>query len=565
MGERYGLCPNVGNCSVADTRRRTELTGTGDEKCAECGRILIVMTAPIGSSGSSGKGLNLPLIGGAVGALAAAGIAAFIFLGGNPAPPPAQTAVAKLSAPQPQSAQPVPASPAKSEQPKNLDLGPVPTPADNRLFNPVAKTDEAKIVLTVTGSNTIGAKLGPAWVVGMLTQKGYVDVKTIPQKDEEWLISAHKPNSPDLIGVAVRAHGSSTGFKDLIDAKTDLAMSSRPIDDKENDQLKSLGDMRSSASEHVVALDGLAVVLHRSNPIAKLSVSQVADLFSGKISNWSQIGGADLPVHVFARDNNSGTWDTFKSLVLAPRKLDLVKEAVRLEDSTELSNTVSRDAGAVGFIGLPYIGQTKAAAIFDGDALPLYPNSFTVATEDYPLARRLFLYTPSMSKNPYVIDLVSYALSKEGQEVATNLGFVGLNIDAVKATVVSEAPPDYVKYTQGSTRLSLNFRFRPGSTQLDNKALRDLDRLIDFIARNGGNRKSQVYLFGFTDNVGQPEANVALSKQRATVVAQELSSRGITPAQIIGFGPTLAVAANATPEGRERNRRVEVWIKQQAS
>lgn len=538
----------------------------GEDKCPECGRVLIVMTAPTGASNPGSKGLNLPIIGGAVAALAALGIAAFIFLG-NPSPSPSAMVSAQASPPSTAAQQivrsPTP-TPTKTEPAKNQDLSVVPTPANNRIINQVAaKTDEPKIVLTVAGSNTIGAKLGPAWVVGMLTQKGYVDVETEQQKDEEWLISGHKPNAADRIGVAVRAHGSSTGFKDLIDTKTDLAMSSRPVEDKEVDQLKAIGDMRSAANEHVVALDGLAIIMHRSNPLTKLSVGQVADLFSGKISNWSQIGGADLPVHVFARDNNSGTWDTFKSLVLAPRKLDLVKEAVRLEDSTELSNNVSGDAGAVGFIGLPYIGQTKAAAIFDGDALPLYPNSFTVATEDYPLARRLFLYTPSMSKNPYVIDLVSFALSKEGQEVATNLGFVGLNIDAVKAPVGAEAPADYVKYTQGSTRLSLNFRFRPGSTQLDNKALRDLDRLIDFIARNGGNRKSQVYLFGFTDNVGQADSNVALSKQRANVVGQELSSRGITPAQVIGFGPTLAVAANATPEGRERNRRVEVWIKQQ--
>ena len=108
---------------------------------------------------------------------------------------------------------------------------------------------------------------------------------------------------------------------------------------------------------------------------------------------------ADVPLKVFARDDKSGTFDTFAALVLQPSKLKLGPNTERIEDSETLANAVASDPGGIGFIGLPYVGATKALAVADGDSLPLLPNAFTVATEDYPLARRLFLYTPAVSKN----------------------------------------------------------------------------------------------------------------------------------------------------------------------
>lgn len=115
---------------------------------------------------------------------------------------------------------------------------------------------------------------------------------------------------------------------------------------------------------------------------------------------------------------------------------------------------------------------------------------------------------------------------------------------------------------QGGSRLSLNFRFNSGTFELDNKAQRDLERVIRFFEMNPGQR---AFLIGFSDSTGNPEHNRRLSLQRAGVVRDQLLARGINVADVHGLGDLAPVASNATPAGRERNRRVEVWVRGNAA
>ena len=108
--------------------------------------------------------------------------------------------------------------------------------------------------------------------------------------------------------------------------------------------------------------------------------------------------------------------------------------------------------------------------------------------------------------------------------------------------------------------MSVDFRFRTGSSQLDNKALDDLDRVITYLASPTA-RGKEVMLIGFADNTGNPKANEALSNERAKIVDRQFSSRGVLAAVCRGFGSAVPVASNETDEGREKNRRVEVWLK----
>ena len=114
--------------------------------------------------------------------------------------------------------------------------------------------------------------------------------------------------------------------------------------------------------------------------------------------------------------------------------------------------------------------------------------------------------------------------------------------------------------TRGADRLSLNFRFRKGGKELDNKALLDLDRVVNFITDlklSGQN----LLLFGFADDGQNSDMNLSLSKERGMVVADQLTRRGVTPIVITGFGSNLPVASSATEEGRDKNRRVELWLR----
>src|SRR5262249_1967139 len=265
-------------------------------------------------------------------------------------------------------------------------------------------------------------------------------------------------SSPTIIEIS--SHGSATAFADLVSKSADVGLSSRKIEPAEIQKLATLGDMTSSSSEHILGLDGIAVIVNRGNSIDTLTKAQVAQIFSGEITNWSQVQGANAPIKVYARDDKSGTFDSFKTLVLD--KSSLITNAARFEDSVALSDAVAGDPNGIGFIGLPYIRDAKAIAITEGSALPLMPNSLTVSTEDYLLSRRLYLYTPPHSTNAWVGKFLDFALSNTGQQIVSENGFVAQTVKSESTTIAANAPGEYQRLTNGAERVSLDFRFRRG-------------------------------------------------------------------------------------------------------
>jgi phosphate transport system substrate-binding protein len=431
---------------------------------------------------------------------------------------------------------------------------PAPTPL-------VSPTPVATVILRVHGSNTIGSKLVPSLIEEFLKQQGTTSIHTVAGKNaDESEIEATFPGESSPKRVEIFAHGSATAFADLPSDKCDIGMASRQIkaDEAKSCEFAGLGDMYSPASEHVLGLDGIAVIVNHANPLNALTKGQIADIFSGKVSDWSQVGGTPGHINLYARDAKSGTFDTFNALVLT--KGELSAEAKRFEDSTQLSAAVAGDPAAIGFVGLPFISESKALAVSETGSVPLLPTRFTVATEDYPLARRLFLYTPVNPQNPLVRKFVEFALAKSGQEIVNKIGFIGQRPMVARPVLPSDAPVQYLREVRDADRVDLDFRFRTGSSELDNKALRDLDRVADLLS-NDSYRDKHLLLLGFADGVGGASKNLTLSKDRARAVAVQLESRGIRPAVVTGFGKDLPVASNDTEEGREKNRRVELWLR----
>ncbi len=412
------------------------------------------------------------------------------------------------------------------------------------------------------GSNTIGESLAPALLKAFWEREGVSDI-SLKQLDAEverdMLVRRNQGDDPQRI--ELKAHGSSTGFKGLATQQTDLAMASRRIKEKERKALEPLyGDLGSVNSEHVIGMDGLAIIVHPDNPLSSLETVQLAQLFSGQISNWNELGGPDLPVHIYSRDGNSGTWDSFNSMVLKKHGATLDPNAVRLESSSELSERVSQEPGAIGFIGLPYVLRAKALAIADeAGALPVFPTSFTISTEDYPLTRRLYIYEPTtLPLDSVAHRFVEFIGSEAGQDVVRETGFISQNIRRIQPVLNQQLPQEYLNLAAGGNRLSLNFRFNSGTFVLDSKAQRDMSRVIRFFENNPG---QSVVLIGFSDNVGESDNNRQLSLQRAQIVRDELLARGINVVAVHGLGDQAPVASNETEAGRERNRRVEVWVR----
>ncbi len=412
------------------------------------------------------------------------------------------------------------------------------------------------IILRLHGSNTVGAELGPELVKAWLSDSGYRDIRTEITQPQEMLI-----HGIDRLGrpmaVEIHAHGSGTAFKDLQARKADIGMSSRPIKDKEVNMMAS-AQLRSIQGETVVALDGIAVIVHPDNPIGQLDKQTIKRMFNGETTQWSQVDpGLKGRIQVYARDNQSGTYDTFKSLVLGKKK-PLVSSARRYESNADLSDDVSRDKNGIGFVGLPYIRDSKALLVSDG-GVGIKPNGFSVATEDYALSRRLYLYLPVYHENPYATQFIKFAQSLNAQPIVGKVGFVD---QAIKSYAVEDPgvyPEEMRDMIKGAERLSINIRFQKGSIKLDNKAQKDIDRLVDYMAGPGAGRK--LMLFGFSDGMEvMPIYSIELSVSRADIVSEVLLKNGLAPVRVRGYGEAMLLAGNEDKAGQFKNRRVEIWL-----
>ncbi len=421
-------------------------------------------------------------------------------------------------------------------------------------------------ILRIHGSNTIGAKLAPALAAAFLKNKlGAHRVDMVPRRANEVLVEGLFTDK--IMAVEIQAHGSSTAFKGLKAFRCDIGMASRRIKPKEIGELSFLGDMTSFACEYVLGLDGIAVIVHQDNPISSLPISRIADIFTGAVTDWGQIDATlSGPVTVFARDDKSGTFDTFKHLVLG--KTPLTRTARRFESNAELSRAVSSEPLAIGFTGLPYVLRAKALAVSAGDAPAVFPTAHTIATEDYPLSRRLHLYTPMFPENVYTRFFVDFALSREGQEIVEKMEFIDQNVKTFDMTAAQDQPVQdlqtfqaYLDAVSGARRVSVNFHFRSGRAELDAKSVQNLRRIVSFLRRGDANA-GKIILVGFADSVGDYAANCRIALNRARSVAESLMTRGISlPMDVISAGEEAPVASNRTASGREKNRRVEMWIK----
>ena len=413
------------------------------------------------------------------------------------------------------------------------------------------------VTIRLHGSNTLGSKLGPGLVEAFARQQGFVGVDRTETAELEFRIGGRNANGSDFNGV-VKAHGTNTGRVDLMSGAADIWMASRAATPEEVAQAKAIGDLHSAQQEHVVALDGLAIIVHPENPLGELRVEQIRDAFAGRISDWSQLGGPAGPIKLYGRDDKSGTYDSFKSMVLTDGAA-ISSATRRFESSTELERSVAADPSALGFVGFSYIQQSKPLAVRAEGTLPLKPEALSVSTEDYLLARRLYFYTAAQA-SPVVTQFIEFVQSSAGQAVVAETGFVAQNVFVARVQPTPGNPAQYYDVTGNAERISMNLRFRPASSTLDSRALRDIERLSAFMKRPE-NQSKELRLAAFSPNAGQPRIMTALTlNDRVDHVSQLLTTRGVRVSMSRGFvdGPIVAPLGRA--DSMVRNERVEVWL-----
>ncbi len=328
-------------------------------------------------------------------------------------------------------------------------------------------------ILRLCGSNTIGSDLAPALAEAFLKAQGATDTRISPgPKDNEKNVEGTLPGSGAPSLIQIQAHGSDTAFTGLADESCDIGMASRKINAAEIANLARLGDMTSPSNEFVLGLEGIAVIVNRANPLDSITKDRLSKIFPGRSATGRQLGaeGARLSSMLAMTSLECSTLS--RSLVLGTGPM--AASAQRFEDSAKLSDAVANDVDGIGFVGLPYVRSAKALAVGEQGATPMIPTLMTVATEDYPLSGRLYLYAPEHPKNAYTRKFIDFVTSAAGQDVVGTKGFITQNVTQQKETVVPGAPAEYKQLTAGAQRLSLDFRFRSGKAELDNKARADL-------------------------------------------------------------------------------------------
>ena len=221
--------------------------------------------------------------------------------------------------------------------------------------------------------------------------------------------------NPD-VDISVQGGGSGVGIASIIDGTCDIADSSRPIKGKELKKAKTKG---INLKANVIAMDGIAVIVHPSNKVNGISKNKIKDIYTGKISNWAELGGANKKIVVVSRDTASGTFEAFNKLVLDEEKVR--PDALMQTSNQAVATVVARTPGAIGYVGLGYLSAKVKAIAIDGVA----PSKEAVRSGKYPLARSLFMYTNGEPEG-LVKDFINFILSEEGQKLVEEAGYIGL-------------------------------------------------------------------------------------------------------------------------------------------
>lgn len=228
--------------------------------------------------------------------------------------------------------------------------------------------------------------------------------------------------------IAVTGGGSGTGIAALLNATCDIAMSSRAIEGKE---IILANEKGIKPLEHIVALDGLAVIVNPANPVSKLTIDELRDIFMGTVTNWKNLGGMDLKIVLLSREVNSGTHVFFKEHVIRKGNPkgpeEFAPTSLLMPSSQAIADETAQNENAIGYYGMGYISPAhKVIAVAKDKKSRFYePAAEHIKTNKYPISRPLYLYTNG-APTGLIKDFLDFASSKIGQEIVKNVGFISI-------------------------------------------------------------------------------------------------------------------------------------------
>ncbi|MGH1576057.1 phosphate ABC transporter substrate-binding/OmpA family protein [Planktotalea sp.] len=449
-------------------------------------------------------------------------------------------------------------------------------PACPDLQNYVAK-------LSISGSATIGEVLMPALIEGFALRRGY-SVERVRVDATHFTYMLRNRADQTLLGeFAFRITNTDTGFADLLADDADIVMALREIRLTENRRASesALGDLTGPNRSRVLALDAMVPITAPGNPVDSISPAQLARVFAGRVTNWTQLGGPDAPISVHLRDSKSGLSQAVQDRLMAPAGLVLDNTIVRHTTNKALTEAVTNDPFAIGISSYSETANADVLVLTGTCGFSLRAGRVTIKTEDYPLTAPMFLYIPARRLPKLAREFLTFTRSPSAQIVIRRAGFVdqapeelSINqqgdrfanaISLIGTEINLSEVKRLVKVLSPMKRLSTSFRFRAGSSALDAQSLSNVQQLARAIETGEYDERS-IKFVGFSDGQGPANGNQRISMQRARAVlaavkqAAETVSLDDLDISVDAFGETLPMACDDSAWGRQVNRRVEVWV-----
>lgn len=438
--------------------------------------------------------------------------------------------------------------------------------------------------VTLSGSSTMAEVLLPALIEGFALRNGYqAQRKNLTFGQFQYSLNQGNSTAP-IAEFTFRVNTTDEGFADLLANEADVVMALREIRAEERKLARDagMGDMTDANRSRVLALDAMVPVVAPGNPVHRISLPQLADVYAGKITNWQDLGGPDAPISVHLPSAGSGLAQAAEDRLLRPSNAQLVADVVRHKRSSDLARAVTTDPFGIGIASFAETGTARALTLTGACGFSLSASRRTIKTEDYPLNSPMFLYLPARRLPDVARQFLAYTRSPAAQIVIRRAGFVdqtpemiALNTQGDRlanaiASAGEEVPLDelqrMIARLSSMARLSTSFRFETGSTRPDAQSRANIAQLAR--ALEAGQYDTRQLLFvGFSDGEGPASGNAKIAMKRAEAVrdavlrAAETANPDRMDITVDAFGEAMPMACDDSDWGRQVNRRVEVWVR----
>lgn len=388
-------------------------------------------------------------------------------------------------------------------------------------------------------------------------------------------------NGEEQAQIALVARNSTDAIADLLQGNTAIAVSDRRVTQDEEDAFQQGGKGAFSASnEQTLALDGLVALVSPGNPVSVIDTAALAQVLSGEIRNWGQLGGANAPINVLVPPQGSSALDNLTAQILEPNGLQLAADVQVVEDDF-ISDQVLNDPNSIGIGRFSNLRNARALSIAGVCGLPIEASVFTIKSGEYPLAQPLYMYFARQTLPLHARQLLEYTRDDFVQSMVLDAGLVdktvsGKSIDAhgqhlisaitdVRDTDTLVAVQRLFGNLSEAERLSAMFWFEPNEVRSDLEMAALAESLVSYFdGIDMTNREIQV--IGFSDRLEETTVSTDLSRERAEEVRELLTRAGedapwLSNVRTFGYGSIAPLGCNEDDSGRRLNRRVEIWLR----